>query len=103
MLARADPDILKKKGMGALYVSHHGWSTKKVLGFRWSKKAKITLETISFWRNISISFFKFSPFLYTIKACQRNINLVMNITQKRRLIKINYKENLVACSSARKT
>ena len=29
---------------------------------RWSKKAKITLETISFWRNISISISKFCLF-----------------------------------------
>ena len=39
------------------------------LGFRWSKKAEITLETISFWQNISISIFKFSPFLL-IKSYQ---------------------------------
>ena len=32
------------------------------LGFRWSKKVKITLETITSWQNISISIFKFSPF-----------------------------------------
>ena len=42
---------------------------KKKLGFRWSKKVKITLETISFWQNISISIFKFSPFL-SIKSYQ---------------------------------
>ena len=42
-----------------------GWPTKKILGFKWSKKAKITLETLSFWQNISISVFKFSPSLYT--------------------------------------
>ena len=54
----------------ALYVGHHGWPTKKMLGFRWSKKAKITLETISFWQIIFISIFRFSPFLYTMKACQ---------------------------------
>ena len=42
----------------ALHVGHHGWPTKKIFGFRWSKKAKITLETISFGQNISI--FKFS-------------------------------------------
>ena len=47
----------------ALYVSHHGWPAKKILGFRWSKKAKITLETIGFWQNISVSIFRFSPFL----------------------------------------
>ena len=33
----------------------------------------MTLETISFWQNISVSIFKFSPFLYAIKACQRNL------------------------------
>ena len=50
---------------GALYVGHHGWPAKKILGFRWSEKVEITLETISFWQNISISSFKFSPFLLT--------------------------------------
>ena len=61
----ADPEILKR---GALYVGHHDWSTKKILVFKWSIKAKIMLETISFWRNISISIFKFSPFSYTMKS-----------------------------------
>ena len=54
---------------GALYASHHGWPAKKCLGFRWSKKAEVTLETLSFWQNISISIFKFSPFL-SIKSHQ---------------------------------
>ena len=54
----------------ALYVGHHGWPRKKMLGFRWSKKANTTLETISFWQIIFISIFRFSPFLYTMKACQ---------------------------------
>ena len=40
-----DPEILKGEG---LKVGHHGWLTKKILGFRWSKKARIMLETISF-------------------------------------------------------
>ena len=53
----------------ALYVD----VTKKILGFRWSKKAKVRLEIINFWQNISISIFKFSPFLYAIKACQWNL------------------------------
>ena len=44
-----------------------------MLGFRWSKKAKITLETISFWQNISISIFKFSSFLYTMKTGRWNL------------------------------
>ena len=34
-----------KGARGALYV---GWPTKKMFGFIWFKKAKITLETISF-------------------------------------------------------
>ena len=40
---------------------------EKKLGFRWSKKAKLTLEIISFWQNISIGILKFSPFLHKIK------------------------------------
>ena len=40
-----------------------GWPKDKILGFRWSKNTKITLETINTWRNISISIFKYSPFL----------------------------------------
>ena len=41
---------------GVLYVGHHGWPAKKILGFRCSKKAEITLETTSFWQNISIAY-----------------------------------------------
>ena len=42
MSAGADPEILKRRG--PLWVLG-----LKILGFRWSKKAEITLETISFW------------------------------------------------------
>ena len=56
----ADSEILKK---GVLYVGHHGWMTKKILDFRWSKTVKIMLETISFWRNTSFIIFKFSVFI----------------------------------------
>ena len=44
----ADREILKKWGRrgGALYVDHHGWAGKKILGFRWSKTAEVTLETV---------------------------------------------------------
>ena len=56
-----------------LFVDHYGWPKKKILDFWWSKKAEIMLETISFWEDISISIFKFSPFLYTMKACQWNL------------------------------
>ena len=54
---------------GALCVGHHGWPAKKILGFGWSKKTEVKLETISFWQNIFISIFKFSPFLL-IKSYQ---------------------------------
>ena len=66
----ADPEILKKGeeeggGGGAICVGHNGCHGKKKI--RWSKKAEITLETISFWQNISIGILKFSLFL-TIKS-----------------------------------
>ena len=54
---------------GTLYVGQHGWLAKKNLVLKWFKKAEITLETISVWQNISISIFKFSPFL-SIKSYQ---------------------------------
>ena len=47
----------------ALFVGYHGWPAKKILGFTWSKKAEVTLETKRFWQDISNSIFKFSPFL----------------------------------------
>ena len=62
-----------------LYVGHHGWPTKKILGFRWSKKAKTMLETISFWQNISISIFKFSIFLYTVKAGNEILSIFQDL------------------------
>ena len=49
---------------GVLYVSHHGWLMKKILGFRWSKKAKITLET-KFLAQYFCQYFQiFSIFIY---------------------------------------
>ena len=76
----ADQEILKRgwgvAGVGgeggggrALYVGHQGWPVKKILVFRWSKKAEIALETIILWQNISVSIFKFSQFL-SIKSYQ---------------------------------
>ena len=58
---------------GPLYVGHHVCPTKKISGFRWSKNAKITLETISFCQNIFFSIFKVSRFLYTMKTCRWNL------------------------------
>ena len=65
----------------ALYVGHHGWSTKKSLGFRWSKKAKITLETKSLAKYFYQHFQIFSIFICNeslsmkyyqfFKTCQR--------------------------------
>ena len=57
--AGADAEILKRGG--ALCWSP--WlAEEKKLGFRWSEKAKIAVGTISFWQNICISIFRFSPF-----------------------------------------
>ena len=56
-------------GGRALYVGHQGWPAKKILVFRWSKKAELALETIILWQNISVSIFKFSQFL-SIKSYQ---------------------------------
>ena len=69
-LARTLSQDEEKRG---LYVGHHGWPMKKFLGCRWSKKAKITLETKDFWQNISFNIYKFSPFSYIMKACRWNL------------------------------
>ena len=37
-----------EKGGEALKLGHHGWPTKKILGFRLSKKVKITLRNYKF-------------------------------------------------------
>ena len=37
---------------------------KKILNFRWPKKAQITLETISFWQNIFISILFYNRLFY---------------------------------------
>ena len=58
---------------GPLYVGHHVCPTKKISGFRWSKNAKITLETTSFCQNIFFSIFKVSRFLYAMKTCRWNL------------------------------
>ena len=58
---------------GPLYVGHHVCPTKKISGFRWSKNAKITLETISFCQNIFFSIFKVSRFLYAMKTGRWNL------------------------------
>ena len=63
--------IQRKKG--ALYVGHHGWSKKKSLVLRWSKKAKITLDIVSFLQNIYFSIFKSSPVLNMMDAWRWNL------------------------------
>ena len=37
-----------EKMLEGLFAGHHGCLFKKIFGFRWSKKAKITLKTITF-------------------------------------------------------
>ena len=65
LISGVDPE---KGGGGALYVGP-GWPARKILGFRLSKKAEITSETIGFLHKISISIFIFSRFL-SIKSYQ---------------------------------
>ena len=55
----ADPKILKK---GMLYDGHHGWLTKKILGFRCPKRAKTTLETKAFGKTFVSVFSNFLHF-----------------------------------------
>ena len=47
---------------GTLYVGHHVWPTKKILDFRWSKKAKVTLETKVFGETFLLVFSNFLHF-----------------------------------------
>ena len=90
-----DPEILKR---GAL-VGHHGWPKNKIIGFRWFKKAKITLETFSFKRNIFISIFKFSPFLYVMKACRWNL---INVLKFKNALTRKEKDTFTAFNEKRK-
>ena len=50
----------------ALYFGHYGWPTKKILAFRWSKKANITLDRkYKFLANYFYQHFQiFSIFIY---------------------------------------
>ena len=86
----------------ALHVGHHGWPTKKIFGFRWSKKAKITLETISFGQNISI--FKFSKkHLQIFSIFIYKENLPMKSYHFRKFANaLIRKEKKYLCSSQRK-
>ena len=69
LISGVDPEKEGGRGEGgALYVGP-GWPAWKILGFRFSKKAEITSETIGFLQKISISIFIFSRFL-SIKSYQ---------------------------------
>ena len=45
---------------GALYVGQHGWPGRKMLGFRWPKKAKITLEFGKIFLSVFSNFLHFN-------------------------------------------
>ena len=64
-----------KRGALYVYVVHHGWPMKKILGLRWSKKAKIMLETKAFGKTSLSVFSNFLHFLYIniMKACRWNL------------------------------
>ena len=110
MLTRGGSRDFEKGGRGegegggreALYVGRHGWPTKKILGLRWFEKVKITLVT-NFWRNISISIFKFSPIIFNenlpmkfyqfFEICkrfgkERGKTLIQQSMRKEKLIKV---------------
>ena len=70
----ADPEILKRR--------RSSLAVEEKFRFQWFKKAKITLETISFWQNISISIFKFCQFLYTVKACRWDLINIFKISKR---------------------
>ena len=61
--------FLKERGR-AFYVD---CLTKKLLGFSWSKKVKITFETVSFWHN---TFFQYFP-IFSILVLYNNESLPM--------------------------
>ena len=58
-----DFEIGGEGGGRGLHVSHHNWwPSKKILGFRWSKKAKIALETEAFGETFLSVFSNFLHF-----------------------------------------
>ena len=70
-IARGGPRNFQKGG-GELYVRHHGWLTKKILGFRWSKKAKITLKNV--FGEMFLSVFLNCLYFYILwKPCRWNL------------------------------
>ena len=71
------------------YVGHHGWPMKKLLGFRWSKKVKITLEAISF---LAKYFFQYFQILYPFTY---NENLPMKSYQFSKICKRFYQERKI--------
>ena len=85
-----------KRG-GSLYVGHHGWPTKKILGFQWSKKAKRTLETkvfgetfpsvfssfLHFNENLPTKFINFSRFTYAFARKEKKILIQQSIKKEK--------------------
>ena len=54
---------------GGVAICRPPWlADEKILALRWSKKSKITFETLRFWWNISISILKCLHF-YAVKVC----------------------------------
>ena len=60
--SEADPEILKE---AVLYVGHHGWPTKKILGFTWSKNSQNNVRNYKFLGKYFYQHFQiFSIFIY---------------------------------------
>ena len=54
-------------------MSTTGWPSKKILDFRWSKKAKITLEIKDFGETFLSVFLNFFHFYNIMKTCRQNL------------------------------
>ena len=74
---------------------------KKTLGFGWSKKAKITLEIISFWQIISINNLNFVSIIIYNESLSMKSYKFFKIC--RRIDKEREKNTYVAVNEKRKT
>ena len=63
------------------YVDHHGCPMKKILGFRWSEKVKIMLETISLFCEIflSVYIYNFVHFYIQWKVADETLPIFQNL------------------------
>ena len=63
----------------ALYVGHQSWPTNEILGFRSSKRAKITLETINVGKIFLWAFSNFLRFYIQWKPANEILSIFQNL------------------------